>query len=462
MKILGQHVYAPMALMAAADFLLAGLAVVGVQILGALARGAVSATLASLPWQRTGVFAALVVVGLAAVGLYQPKQRLRRSGVLARVVVGVGLAGTGLALFEFLFIGGFGGPIWLANLAVAALLIGAERLVTWNWLLELESFRRRVLVFGAGKAAESLLRLRRRSDRRGFDFVAFVPIESDETTVDDPRVVRLDGTLLDYVVANRIDEIVVAMDDRRRGFPGGDLLSCRFKGVKVVELLTFLERETGRVNVDLVNPSWLIFSETFGARANLDGATRIFDFCVALVLLVIAAPFILLVALAVIVDDGFPAIYRQRRVGKDGVVFTLYKFRSMIKNAEVAGRAQWATVGDSRVTRTGALLRKLRLDELPQLFNVLGGHMSLVGPRPERPEFVDRLARDIPYYQERHLVRPGVTGWAQLSYPYGASDQDALAKLQFDLYYIKHKSLVFDLVVLLQTAEVVLWGKGAR
>ena len=462
MKVFGHYVYVPIVFLAAVELLLAVLAVVGIDVVRTLTRGAAPAGWESLPLLRAGGFGVLVLFGLTAVGLYQSKQRLRQSGVLARVVVGVAVAGIAFALVDLLSGIGSGGPVWVLNLAGTVLLIGIERFATWHWLLDLEPFQRRVLVFGAGKAAASLLKLRRRSDRRGFELVAFVPLESDETTVDDPRVVRLDGSLVDYVVAHDVDEVVVAMDDRRRGFPISELLSCRFKGVTVVELVAFLERETGKVNVDLVSPSWLIFSETFGARAGLDVVTRVMDFVVALVLLVFAAPFMLIVAVAVIIDDGFPALYRQRRVGKDGVVFTLYKFRSMIKNAEVAGRAQWATVGDARVTRTGALLRKLRLDELPQLFNVLMGDMSLVGPRPERPEFVERLSREIPYYQERHVVRPGVTGWAQLSYPYGASDQDALEKLQFDLYYIKHKSLVFDLVVLLQTAEVVLWGKGAR
>jgi exopolysaccharide biosynthesis polyprenyl glycosylphosphotransferase len=190
--------------------------------------------------------------------------------------------------------------------------------------------------------------------------------------------------------------------------------------------------------------------------------TRIVDYGVAVPMLLLVLPFMGVVAAAILINDGAPILYRQTRVGYMGKPFMLYKFRSMIKDAEASGQAQWASKGDSRVTPVGAVIRKLRLDELPQLFNVIGGTMSLVGPRPERPQFVQRLSREIPYYQERHVVKPGITGWAQLSYPYGASDQDALEKLQYDLYYIKNKSLTFDLMVLLQTAEVVLWGKGAR
>src|SRR5436190_448360 len=222
-------------------------------------------------------------------------------------------------------------------------------------------FQRRVLVYGAGKLAGSLLKLRRRSDRRGFNIVAFVRADGDERSFEDPRVVRIPTSLLDYAVGAGVDEIVVAMDDRRGGFPIADLLAC----------------------------------------------------------------------------------YKARS-------FTLYKFRSMVKDAEASGSPLWAAKRDSRVTRVGALLRKLRCDELPQLFNVISGTMSLVGPRPERPQIVERLSKEIPYYHERHVVKPGITGWAQLSYPYGASDQDALEKLQYDLYYIKNKSLIFDLMVLLQ------------
>jgi lipopolysaccharide/colanic/teichoic acid biosynthesis glycosyltransferase len=173
-------------------------------------------------------------------------------------------------------------------------------------------------------------------------------------------------------------------------------------------------------------------------------------------------PFMAIVAIAILIDDGRPILYRQQRIGLNGRPFTLYKFRSMAKNAEADGKPQWAGVGDSRVTRIGRIARRARLDELPQLLNVLSGSMSVVGPRPERPEFVDQLSQKIPYYQERHSVKPGITGWAQLSYPYGSSDKDAMEKLEYDLYYIKYKSLVFDLMVMLQTAEVVLWGKGAR
>jgi sugar transferase (PEP-CTERM system associated) len=305
-----------------------------------------------------------------------------------------------------------------------------------------------------------LLKLRRRSDRRGFDIVAFVPAAGDAELIEDARVKRHRGCLIELAHALKADEIVVAMDDRRQGFPVAELLECKFKGVAVTDVLGFLERETGKMAIDLVNPSWLIFSEGFDAALKTRLWARLFDIIVAGAMLVVTLPLIVAAALAVLIEDGAPVLYRQKRVGARGRAFAVLKFRSMIKNAEADGRARWAAEGDSRITRVGAVLRKFRIDELPQLFNVLRGDMSLVGPRPERPEFVQRLARSIPYYHERHAVKPGITGWAQLCYPYGSSDEDAMEKLQYDLYYIKHKSLIFDLIVMLQTAEVVLWGKG--
>jgi sugar transferase (PEP-CTERM system associated) len=460
MKVLGHHVHAPIVLLAAIEYALAGLSF----LVAALLLRPPTLVRANV-WQGYLVgwsfaFALAMVIGLTAVGLYQAKQRLRIEGVLARVIVGVGIGAVSIAVVNFLSPVEIGGTLWATSAAVSVAVLCIARVVFWQWV-DHEVFQRRVLVYGAGKSAAKLARLRRRSDRRGFTVAAFVADQGDSPAVDPTLVVQLTTSLLDYARERGVDEIVVAMDDRRRGFPISDLLECKFAGIGVVELIDFLERETGKVSIDLVNPSWLIFSGRLGDGPPLRIATRAIDLLVAFVMLVVASPIMLLVALAIVVDDGMPVLYRQTRVGRDGRAFTLLKFRSMVRDAE-AGGAQWAQKGDSRVTRVGGILRKLRLDELPQLFNVLSGSMSLVGPRPERPEFVQRLARQIPYYQERHVVKPGITGWAQLSYPYGASDNDAMEKLQYDLYYIKHKSLVFDLMVLVQTAEVVVWGKGAR
>jgi sugar transferase (PEP-CTERM system associated) len=260
-----------------------------------------------------------------------------------------------------------------------------------------------------------------------------------------------------------IDEIVVAMDDRRRNFPIAELLQCRLKGVDITDVVTFLERETGKVHLDVLNPSWLIFGEGFRRDTWRRIEERLFDVVSSSLLLIVTSPVLLLTTLAVWVDSGLrgPVFYRQVRVGYAGRNFEVIKFRSMRVDAEKNG-AIWATPGDNRVTRVGSVIRKLRIDELPQIVNVLKGDMSFVGPRPERPEFVARLAETIPYYSERHWVKPGITGWAQLCYPYGASERDAIEKLQYDLYYVKNHSLLFDIMVLAQTVEVVLLGKGAR
>jgi sugar transferase (PEP-CTERM system associated) len=243
-----------------------------------------------------------------------------------------------------------------------------------------------------------------------------------------------------------------------------ELLDARLSGIDVVDLLEFLERETGKIRVDLVSPGWLIFSPGFRRSQFKEFAKRVMDAVVCGSLLVVSWPIMLLIGLAIKIEDGLsaPVIYKQFRVGQNSRNFNVLKFRSMREDAEKDGKAVWATENDSRVTRVGNFLRNSRLDELPQVFNVLAGQMSVVGPRPERPEFVSELQENIPYYAERHVVKPGVTGWAQLKYSYGASEEDAIEKLQYDLYYIKNQTLLLDFLIIVQTVEVVLWGKGAR
>ncbi len=406
-------------------------------------------------------FGVAVSVSMAAMGLYSVKQRYRLDGVIARIFVGIGMAVVGIAVLEFVFRFVGSRPVWLLALAISAIALCIAR-VAFQKLIDDDVFRRRVLVYGAGKRASKILQLRRRSDQRGFRVVAFVPTASDELAIQDPRVLAFGGSpMLDFVRAHRIDEIVIAVDDRRRSFPISELLSCKLAGVGVIDLLEFLERETGRIKVDMLNPAWLIFSKGFAGTGRDHLSFRCLDLIMAMALSLLALPVGLLVALAIYLDDGGPVIYSQRRVGFDGRPFVLHKFRSMKNNAEAAG-AQWATREDDRVTRVGRWIRKTRLDELPQLINILKGNMSFVGPRPERPEFVDELSRKIPYYHERHCVKPGLTGWAQLCYPYGASEEDAKAKLEYDMYYVKNRSLIFNLMILLQTVEVVLWQKGSR
>jgi sugar transferase (PEP-CTERM system associated) len=306
--------------------------------------------------------------------------------------------------------------------------------------------------------------LRRRSDRRGFEIVGFLQPGGEDVCVPAERVLGSEADLLELCDRYEVHEIVMAMEDRRRGFPLKELLECRIAGIEVTELLTFLERETGRVRIDVLNPSWMIFGEGFRRDPLRLLSARLLDLLASLLTVVVSLPVMVVTALAIKLEDGWraPVFYRQARVGLAGHSFDVLKFRSMRTDAERDGQAQWAQKADPRVTRVGAVIRTLRIDELPQILNVLRGHMSFVGPRPERPQFVSELAAKIPYYVLRHCVKPGITGWAQLCYPYGSSEEDAFEKLQYDLYYIKNNSLLFDLAILVQTAEVVFMGKGAR
>ena len=408
------------------------------------------------------LFAVFVVTGQSAMGIFSTQQRESIEAVLARTIAGICLAALGLAMLEFVieFVGSR--TEWLGALVLCSLLLCVSRIYL-SGVLDDEIFRRRVLVYGAGKRASRILELRRASDQRGFRVIAFVRESSDSERMTDDRVISPgDRSLLSLAQEHNATEIVAAVDDRRESFRLAELLECKLAGIQVIDLIGFLERETGRVKVSLVDPSWLVFSEGFQGVGSSRLGFRLFDLLACGLIFVIGAPLMAVIAILVFVTDGSPVLYRQERVGLNGKVFTLYKFRSMRKDAEAVGEPVWASAGDSRVTRLGRVLRKYRLDELPQLINVIRGDMSVVGPRPERPEFVADLARNIPFYHERHCVKPGLTGWAQLCYPYGASKEAALVKLEFDMYYVKNRSLIFNLIILLRTVEVVLWQKGSR
>lgn len=412
---------------------------------------------------RALVFSVVMVLCLAAFGLYSARQRARTIGIVLRVAAAMvaGVAVTAVVWYVFPALRVGRGVMILA--AIASIVAVALTRTVFARLVHEDVFKRRVLVYGSGQGATSIAELRRRSDRRGFVLVGFVKADGEARAV---PVKTLDPTLglFELCVRHDVDEIVVAMDDRRRQFPLRELLECRLAGVDVTELLTFLERETGRVRLDVLNPSWLIFGPGFRRDPLRLFSARTLDIVASVLILTLSLPVMILSAVAILVEDGWraPVFYRQARVGGAGRSFELLKFRSMRRDAETNGQARWAQKDDPRVTCVGVVMRKLRIDELPQILNVFRGNMSLVGPRPERPHFVTELAQKIPYYVERHCVKPGITGWAQLCYPYGSSEQDAIEKLQYDLYYIKNNSLLFDLSILLQTVEVVFMGKGAR
>ena len=336
-------------------------------------------------------------------------------------------------------------------------------------LINPELFQRRVLILGSGQQAlRAAAQLTGPEGRISARLIGFVPGSGPTLLEDSRRTPRLElagRTLRELCLAEDVDEIIIAQDERRGagGLPVDALLDCKFDGIAVTDLSSFLERETGTLEIAQLRPSWLVFSQGF-AQPLRKGSKRAFDVLVSLGLLASSWPLMLLAALAIKLEDGWraPVFYRQARVGLNGRSFDVVKFRSMRTDAEQFGQAQWAEADDPRVTRVGRILRKARLDELPQLANILKGDMAFVGPRPERPVFVKGFNGGIPFYAERHRVKPGLTGWAQINYPYGASAEDARRKLEYDLYYVKNYSLLLDLLILIRTVEVVLIGKGAR
>lgn len=413
---------------------------------------------------RALAFTTIMLLAMSASGLYHPQLRDRMSGVGLRLLISVAVGAVALAVLYYVF-----PELYLGRGALGLSFLFAIPLlatVRWTFMRTQQGnlFKRNVLVLGAGPGAVNFLRLRRRSDRRAFRIVGFVPVPGEPQSIAAGLCVHPAEALCTYARDQGIHEIVVAVSERRGGLPLQDLLECKMNGIAVVDVVTFFERETGRLMLDLLSPGWLVFSGGFSATAWRRLSERVFDVLASMLLLVLSSPLMLLAAAALLVESRgrAPVLYRQTRVGLYGAQFEVLKFRSMCADAECDGKARWAQKGDPRITRVGAILRRYRVDELPQLINILRGEMSFVGPRPERPEFVSELTTRIRYYSERHRVKPGLAGWAQLCYPYGASEEDAGRKLEYDLYYVKNHSLILDCAILLQTLEVVLFGKGAR
>lgn len=420
------------------------------------------------------VFATSSIIGMVAMGVYESRPSEGLTAMMLRSAVGLFLIGNAIfAVLTYLAppISIGRGVLLVSNLVA----IVAITLVRWGALsfIAQDSLKTRVLVLGTGRQALKIaVRMRRSVDRVGFVVVGFVQDNPELNLIGDldDTVIQLDQPLVDYCLSNSVEEVVVAVDERRRNRPGGggipidELLECRLKGINVCDVNAFVEREGGKVDVEMLNPSWMVFSDGFISTSFSLAIKRVFDLMLATMTALVAIPLMLGTALSIWIESGFrgPILYRQTRVGIDGKEITILKFRSMRTDAEGDGVARWATRDDDRVTRVGRLIRRTRIDELPQLYNVLKGDMSFVGPRPERPEFVAELAEQIPYYDYRHNLKPGLTGWAQLCYPYGASVKDAREKLQYDLYYMKNRGLLLDLVILIQTAEVVLIGEGAH
>ncbi len=410
-------------------------------------------------------FVAVLFISMAAMGLYHARLRGERNELLARIFLSFVVATITQALL-FYFVPyletdpkAIGIALLLSFLIICAVRYGFMHFDQSSLL------KRRVLVLGAGQRASIIHhKMRRDSDRRGFRLMGYVDM-NDNSTICKDHLLTIDlDHLEDYVQRYQIQEIVIAVDQRRGKLPMDALYRCRIAGVNIIDVATFVERESGKIPLKMMYPSWVIYGDGYRKTGyTARGVKRLFDIFVSLGFLVVTWPIMLITLMLIKMESGFgaPVFYTQVRVGRFGNQFKIYKFRSMREDAEKNG-AIWAKTNDTRITAVGAFIRKYRIDELPQLLNILRGDMSFIGPRPERPEFVDKLTESIPYYGDRHQVKPGLTGWAQICYSYGSSEEDALEKLQYDLYYIKNYTLLLDTVILIQTCEVIFFGKGAR
>jgi sugar transferase (PEP-CTERM system associated) len=411
------------------------------------------------------------LISLYALGLYRRDAIIDTRGSMARVPLAVSLGAVATAcgvVTLALWIGSPSNRVRLFAGAVFGFTLAAELARSVFWALKRSGvFRRRLLIVGAGTRAWDLVALLQNEGANPHYDVTFAhdvsygALDSRLADAHGARIVAVpNGDVLALARQAQPDEIVVAPDERR-GMNLDSLLACKRDGFPVVQYLSFVEHEIRRVDVRSVDVGWLLYSDGFYFGTIDNALKRALDVVVSLILLVLFAPFLIGAAIAIKLDDGGPILYSQERITRNEKPFRIYKIRTMRTDAEKGG-AVWAAERDPRITRVGNFLRQSRIDEMPQLVNVLRGDMSLVGPRPERPAFVTQLAEHLPLYHERHMVKAGLTGWAQINYPYGASIEDARAKLSFDLYYVKNFSILFDLLIILQTLRVVLWPSGAR
>jgi len=416
-------------------------------------------------YTKAFLYAAVMQLSLLAFGVYQRQAGRFIDVMMLRIASGLllGLIPLGVSYYiaPMFFLGR---GVLAITVILSFVQISIVRLM-FRQVIKERNMWSRILVLGSGIHANLIRNVNEAGDLRGLNIIGYVVVAGDKQTEDKSDSIVLDKPLVKYVEEKDIDEIVLAVDDRRLGgLPAKDLLDCKMSGIDILDMVSFFERRTGKIRLDILYPSWLYLSEGFHESAFRSMIKRTFDIAVVMLLLPIALPLMLLSALAILIEckGRGGVLYKQTRVKQDNKPFQIYKFRSMVTDAEKDGVARWASKNDSRITMVGSIMRTLRLDELPQLFNVLKGDMSFVGPRPERPEFVEQLSEKFPFYEERHRVKPGLTGWAQIRYPYGNTDEDALEKLQYDLYYVKNFSIFLDLLILLQTAEVVMMGKGAQ
>src|SRR5262245_51333064 len=417
---------------------------------------------ASVPAQAY-VFALSMLIVMTSMGLYTSELWRDMQTVAMRLTAAfmVGFAITGLIAF---FVPSLRVAPYSVGITLIVALAGSVlvRAAFYKWT-NLGVFKSRVLVLGTGSRVMKLAECAQENPNH--TVVGYLSLQNSKHYIPLPHVLSIapGDTLWSVVERYGIHEIVLAVRDRRGGgFPVQELLECKLRGVKIVELPTFFEREYRQVLLESITPSWMVLGDGFNQSFFRNTVKRLLDLAISGALLALTLPIMVLAALAIYLESGGPVLYRQERLGQGGRLFTLYKLRSMRKDAELDGKPHWAAQNDGRITLVGRFLRNFRVDELPQIINVFKGDMSFVGPRPERSFFVDQLEKQVPYYALRHSVKPGITGWAQVRHPYGASVDDAIEKLQYDLYYVKNHCLFLDLTVLIATVEVVIWGKGAR
>jgi sugar transferase (PEP-CTERM system associated) len=409
------------------------------------------------------IFSTVMSLSCLGLGLYRRTLSWDDYNLLARVCVSFGIAIFAVVTVYYLLPEFHVARSVLVYAVFFAFLgIMLTRFLFYH-LVNLERLKRRFLVVGSSEKARGLITINDSFIHRGFTIVGFLALPDEVSVVDPGKIIKYDKKIITIAEQYKIDEIVIAIDDRNMALPFDELLDCRMSGLTIINIMGFYEREQGIISLDNVSPGWLVFCSGFAQGDLRTLVKRFFDVSASLLLLAVSWPVMLLTALAIFLESGFkgPILYRQIRVGEKNKNFEVLKFRSMKPNAEKNG-AQWAKKNDDRITLVGRAIRKSRIDELPQIFNVLKGDMSFVGPRPERPEFVQGFNERIPYYRERHRVKPGITGWAQLCYPYGSDEKDAIKKLEYDLYYVKNYSLFLDFSIMFNTVEVILWGKGAR
>lgn len=387
-----------------------------------------------------------------------------RRELVLRLIQALGLAWIVLALSFYLFPAlKLGRGVSLIALPIALTLMVGWR-ISVHWLLGHPDFGERILIVGSGNLAVEVAREVLDRPDAGYRIVGFVGTDADllGKSLINPRVIGMTEELDDIVKREHIDRIVVAMGERRGQLPTNKLLQLSLAGqVNIEEGASFYERITGRVSLNMVRPSWLIFSGRGRSTKIAEVARNVVHWLVALIGAILSLPIVLVTAVLIKLESKGPIFYKQERVGKNGRTFVLTKFRSMRVDAEASGPV-WASKKDDRTTRVGRIIRKIRVDEIPQFWNILKGEMSFVGPRPERPHFVSQLAEEIPFYEQRHLIAPGLTGWAQIKYPYGASIEDARQKLQYDLFYIKNHGLFLDAIIMFETIKIILFGRGAQ